>query len=99
MIKYDKISKQCQLDSMPGTSSGKRMIVHTGHEFVYTLRGQILYTIDEKEYLLDPGDSLVFEAHLPHRWRNGKEGESEMLLFLCSRDAHEEPGKRHFPIQ
>jgi len=48
MIKYDKISKQCQLDSMPGTSSGKRMIVHTGHEFVYTLSGQILHTTPDR---------------------------------------------------
>ncbi len=84
---------------MPGTSSGARVIVHTGHEFVYILSGQILYTIDENEYLLDPGDSLVFEAHLPHRWQNRFAGESEMLLFLCSRDAHEEPGKRHFPTE
>ena len=31
-----------------GTSSGKRMIVHTGHEFVYTLSGQILHTTPDR---------------------------------------------------
>jgi transcriptional regulator with XRE-family HTH domain len=54
----------------PGAGSGERMILHTGHEFVYCLSGNVLYTIDEIEYSLEPGDSVVFEAHLPHQWKN-----------------------------
>ena len=45
----------------PSGGSGDRMIVHTGHEFVYCLNGRVLYMIDEKAYLLETGDSLVFE--------------------------------------
>ena len=34
----------------PGTGSGSKVIVHTGHEFVYCLSGKVKYTIDEQVY-------------------------------------------------
>jgi len=80
----------------PGAGSGERMIVHTGHEFVYCLSGRILYIIDEIEYSLEPGDSVVFEAHLPHQWKNINEKQSQILLILYPADQREEPGGRHF---
>jgi quercetin dioxygenase-like cupin family protein len=76
--------------------SGERMIVHTGHEFVYCLSGKVLYVIDDIEYPLEPGDSLVFEAHLPHRWQNMAETPAQILLVLYPADQHDEPGGRHF---
>jgi len=82
----------------PGAGSGEQMIVHTGHEFVYVLSGRIMYVIDEKPYLLDRSDSLVFESHLPHRWKNISEGESQIILVLYPADEREEPGGRHFNL-
>jgi quercetin dioxygenase-like cupin family protein len=55
-----------------------------------------MYVIDEKPYLLEPSDSLVFESHLPHRWKNISEGESQIILVLYPTDEREEPGGRHF---
>jgi transcriptional regulator with XRE-family HTH domain len=83
---------------VPGAGSGERMIVHTGHEFVYCLSGKVLYLIEEKAYLLEPGDSLVFESHLPHRWQNICECESQLILVIIPADQREAPGGRHFPI-
>ena len=80
----------------PNAGSGERMIVHTGHEFVYCLSGCVLYKIDEAEFSLEPGDSLVFEAHIPHQWKNINETESKILLILYPADQYEEPGGRHF---
>jgi transcriptional regulator with XRE-family HTH domain len=80
----------------PGAGSGEHMIVHTGHEFVYCLSGRILYVIDEIEYFLEPGDSVVFEAHLPHQWKNIDEKQSQIILVLYPADQREEPGGRHF---
>jgi len=80
----------------PGAGSGERMIVHTGHEFVYCLSGRVLYTIDEIDYSLEPGDSVVFEAHLPHQWMNNDERQSQIILVLYPADHHEELGGRHF---
>ncbi|HVP21714.1 MAG TPA: XRE family transcriptional regulator [Anaerolineaceae bacterium] len=79
-----------------GAGSGESMVVHTGHEFVYVLSGRLLYLIEDKPYLLDPNDSLVFESHLPHRWKNIGEGETQILLILVPTDEHEDPGGHHF---
>jgi transcriptional regulator with XRE-family HTH domain/predicted Fe-Mo cluster-binding NifX family protein len=80
----------------PGVGSGDRLIVHTGHEFVYCLTGSIQYCVDQNEFTLNPGDSLVFEAHLPHCWENTGEQTSQILLVLFPSDLREEPGDRHF---
>ena len=79
-----------------GGGSGERNIVHTGHEFVYCLRGRVLYTVEDKPYLLEPGDSLVFESHLPHRWQNAFDGESQIILVLIPTDQRDLPCSRHF---
>jgi len=53
-----------------GASSGPNNVVHTGHEFVYCLRGQLEYMVENQVYTLEAGDSLLFSAQLKHRWRN-----------------------------
>jgi transcriptional regulator with XRE-family HTH domain len=53
-----------------GATSGPTNMLHTGHEFVYCLRGQLEYQVDGNLYLLETGDSLLFAAQLKHRWRN-----------------------------
>ena len=82
----------------PGMGSGDRMIVHTGHEFVYCLEGSIRYQVNQEDYYLEKGDSIVFEAHLPHCWENKGEEEAHILLTLYPTDEREEPGGRHFSI-
>ena len=82
----------------PGAGSGERMIVHTGHEFVYCLSGRVIYTIDDKTYPLESGDSVVFESHLPHCWKNHSDGEAQIILIMYPADEHEAPGGRHFSI-
>lgn len=82
----------------PGMGSGDQMIVHTGHEFVYCLNGSVRYRIDQEEYVLKQGDSLSFEAHLPHCWENCGDQEAEILLVLFPADTRDDPGGRHFSI-
>lgn len=76
--------------------SGKNPIVHTGREFVYCLEGRVAYTVDAETYVLEPGDSLFFEAYLPHRWKNPDATSSRVLLVLCSLDERDRPVRRHF---
>lgn len=80
----------------PHADSGKTPIVHTGREFVFCLEGIVIYCVDDQTYLLEPGDSLMFEAYLPHRWRNHTEAPARMLLVLCPMDARDQPSERHF---
>ncbi len=80
----------------PGTGGAGNPIVHTGHEFVYCLSGTVHYLVDEGEYVLGPGDCLVFESHLPHCWQNNGLEPAQVLLVLCPEDEREELCKRHF---
>jgi len=80
----------------PGAGSGTQEIVHTGYEFIYCLEGRLLYTIEGHTYLLEPGDSLLFEAHLPHRWQNLGPGESRSILVLYPTDERDYPSELHF---
>jgi len=65
-----------------GSSSGQQSIVHTGHEFVHCLRGKLEYLVQEKRFELGPGDSLLFAAHLRHRWRNPGHTVTNALIVL-----------------
>jgi transcriptional regulator with XRE-family HTH domain len=80
----------------PNSDSGKKPIVHTGREFVYCLDGHIAYTVDGEKYLLEAGDSLIFEAYLPHHWKNIDSTPSRALLVLCPMDDRDQPRERHF---
>ncbi|EMR12279.1 transcriptional regulator [Methylophaga lonarensis MPL] len=40
---------------------------HPGTEFIYMLEGRLEYTVSDETYLLEPGDSLTFNAEQPHR--------------------------------
>lgn len=80
----------------PKAKSGPTPIVHTGHEFVYCLEGHLLYTIEAHLFPLNPGDSLLFEAHLPHCWQNVGETTSRSLLIMCPADDSDRPTERHF---
>jgi transcriptional regulator with XRE-family HTH domain len=83
----------------PNANSGPHPIVHTGFEFVFCLQGRIGYTIEDHTYLLDPGDSLLFESHLPHQWQNMYSQASQALLVLYPADTRDRPTERHFIVK
>ena len=78
-----------------GADSGPDPIVHVGHEFAFCLEGRVEYVIEGKLYELEPEDSLLFEAHRPHCWRNGQHASSRLLLVLQSSEGHEIALRRH----
>jgi transcriptional regulator with XRE-family HTH domain len=83
----------------PRADSGSTPIVHTGHEFVFCLQGHLSYTIEDQIYLLNPGDSLLFEAHLRHCWQNTGETRSRSLLIMCPSDESDRPTEHHFKAE
>ena len=83
------------LTLQPGASSGPDPIVHVGHEFAFCLEGRVEYVVEGKLYELEPEDSLLFEAHLPHRWHNAQDAPSRLLLILQAVEGHEAALRRH----
>ena len=49
---------------------------HAGTEFIYMLEGKVTYRHVDKTYLLEPGDSLFFDAEASH-------GPEEILELPC----------------
>jgi transcriptional regulator with XRE-family HTH domain len=80
----------------PNAESGPNPITHTGREFVFCLEGWMAYTIEDQTFPLEPGDSLLFEAHLPHRWQNVGLIPSRSLLVFCPSDELDHPTEQHF---
>jgi len=50
--------------------------------FVYCLRGKLEYLVHDRRYELEPGDSLLFAAHLRHRWRNPGKTVTNAIIVL-----------------
>ena len=80
----------------PHSDIGSGRVTHTGHEFVYCLRGSLQYEVDNASYLLESGDSLLFEAALPHIARNPGEEETQFLLVLHTPDRPQDSVRWHF---
>jgi len=79
----------------PGADSGLAPMVHTGHEFVFCLIGTVEYEVEERKFFLNPGDSLLFAAHLVHRWRNAGRSVANMLVVLSGFDNMDQPVEQH----
>lgn len=44
---------------------------HNGQEFGYILEGNLSLILEDKEYLLEKGDSFHIKSNTPHTWYNG----------------------------
>ncbi|PWH17430.1 MAG: cupin [Anaerolineae bacterium] len=78
-----------------GANSGPNAVVHTGHEFVYCLRGQVEYQVENEIYSLEAGDSLLFAAQLRHRWRNPGSTVANVLIIISDYAEGDQPMPLH----
>jgi transcriptional regulator with XRE-family HTH domain len=78
-----------------GASSGPFGIVHTGHEFVMCLRGELEYEVEGQRFILEAGDTLLFAAQLKHRWRNRSKKVCNAIFVLSSFEHGERPSEFH----
>jgi transcriptional regulator with XRE-family HTH domain len=78
-----------------GGTSGPFGMIHTGHEFVFCLRGQLEYQVENQRFLLETGDSLLFAAQLHHRWRNVGKNVVNAVIVLSGFGQGEHPGEFH----
>src|SRR5512139_2949690 len=77
-------------------NSGPRSMAHTGQEFVFCLRGQLEYQVERQIFHLSAGDSLLFAAHLKHRWKNiGGTVVTALILISCFEEG-EKPHAMHW---
>ncbi len=64
----------------PGGGSGDEPYAHdSDEECVVILRGRLEFWVGTDWYLLEEGDSIVFESRIPHRNRNPGPDQAEVL--------------------
>lgn len=79
-----------------GANSGPRSMTHTGHEFVFCLRGELEYQVEREIYTMTPGDSLLFAAQLKHKWRNIGKTVATAIIVISGFEEGEEPHAMHW---
>jgi transcriptional regulator with XRE-family HTH domain len=52
---------------------------HNGQEFIYMLEGRLELWMGDKAHILSPGDSIIFDSHIPHALR-GLDGKDALFL-------------------
>jgi quercetin dioxygenase-like cupin family protein len=83
-----------QLD--PGARSGPPLS-HDGQDFIYCLSGEVLYTVNDQAFVLEPGDSLFFDGHLPHGFQSIGSEITKVLIVLSAPHDSVEYVANHFP--
>ena len=81
-----------------GKGSRTEPINHSGYEFVYCLSGAMNYSVEGQEYVINAGDSLLFEAKSQHFWKNCGEIPAVYLLVMVPEDINEMPTAVHFQL-
>ena len=66
----------------PNCGSGDGGMIHSGEEFALVVEGTLEFIIDDERFVLEEGDSIVFKASLPHRWRNLHQGKTNVLWVV-----------------
>jgi transcriptional regulator with XRE-family HTH domain len=79
-----------------GAASGSHSIVHTGHEFVFCLRGKLEYQVDKQVFQLESGDSLLFASKLQHKWKNLNNTVTTALIIISGFEEGDQPNAMHW---
>ena len=75
-VVYEVGAASCDEDSL---------IRHGGKEYAYMMSGRLGIKIGFEEFELGPGDSITFDAQMPHRlWTIGKKP-AEAIWVVCNR--------------
>jgi uncharacterized cupin superfamily protein len=71
----------------PGVGNVDDPVSHAGEEFVHCLDGEIEYSVEDRIFLLEEGDSLLFDATQQHAYHNPLRAPTTILLvFQASQD-------------
>lgn len=69
---------------------------HGGEEFVFILSGKVVFQVGDERWTLEEGDSIYFDAAIPHRgWSVGRDDARALVVVnAAERSAEAQPAKR-----
>jgi mannose-6-phosphate isomerase-like protein (cupin superfamily) len=56
-------------------------VTHSGQEFNYVVEGKVRVTVGKREYILNQGDSVYFDAALPHG-QSAVDGPAQFITII-----------------
>lgn len=65
------------------------MVVTDAFEFKYLINGRVEYTIGEKKYMMEEGDSIFFDAKTPHNPRSIGADDALLLVIYFFNNTNE----------
>lgn len=60
----------------------KSQVMHKGEECVYVIKGRLKVGIEDREYIVEEGDSFYFKCSRPHNFMNAGKGMLILVLAL-----------------
>ena len=60
-----------------------KLITHSGQEFNMVLEGTVIVTLGDKDFVLNPGDSIYFNPTIPHGQRCGGDVKARFLTVIA----------------
>jgi transcriptional regulator with XRE-family HTH domain len=57
---------------------------HDGEEFFYVLEGQIEFMYGDQKYVIEAGDCMYFDAHIPHSGISKGDKKATVLIIIYS---------------
>lgn len=70
-------------------------VTHSGQEFALCVEGRIDFQVAGTTYVLEPGDSLLFEASQPHCFLNRSDETATMVVVFASSEQNHVARRRH----
>jgi transcriptional regulator with XRE-family HTH domain len=70
----------------PGATSAREMQRHPGRDYGILLEGQLIIDVGFASYHLHPGDSIAFDASLPHRLTNPGDVPARTIWVVLERN-------------
>lgn len=60
-----------------------KLVTHTGQEFNVCIEGKVIVTFGDKEFELNPGDSIYFNPMYPHGQRCGGDSVAKFITIIA----------------
>ena len=81
--RYANKIMQPLLVTLEPTDAVAKLITHPGQEFNLVLEGVVIVTLGDKEFTLNPGDSIYFNPTIPHGQRCGSDVKARFLTVIA----------------
>ena len=85
-LAHDRLGKRMEpfVFTFPSKIDRHVFFDHGGEEFVFILSGKVIFQVGDERWTLEKGDSLYFDAAIPHRgWSVGSESTALVVIYAA----------------